>query len=51
MSKPFMKTDQNFEIEIFAKYKYTWNELLDKKMFFNTPNSLRDMTNESFYRK
>ena len=44
-------TDQNFEIEVFAEYKYTLNELLVKKMFFNTSNSFRDMTNESFYRK
>ena len=44
-------TDQNFEIEIFAEYKYTLNERLVKKMFFKTPNSLQDMTNESFYRK
>ena len=26
-------TDQNFEIEIFAEYKYTLNELLLKKCF------------------
>ena len=42
---------QNFEIEIFAENKYTLNELLVKKNVFNTSNSLRDMTNESFYRK
>ena len=44
-------TDQNFEIEIFAEYKYTLNELLVKKMFFNTSNSFRDTPNENFYRK
>ena len=45
-------TDQNFEIDIFAEYKYTLYEVLvKKKSFFNTSNSLRDMTNESFYRK
>ena len=27
-------TDQNFEIEIFAEYKYTSNELLVKKNVF-----------------
>ena len=43
-------TDQNFEIEIFAECKSTLNELLEK-MFFDTSNSWRDMTNESFYRK
>ena len=46
-----VETDQDFEIEVFAEYKYTLNELLVKKMFFSTSNSLRDMTNESFYRK
>ena len=44
-------TDQNFENEIFAEYKYTLNELLVKKKFFNTSTSLRGMTNESFHRK
>ena len=44
-------TDQNFEIEIFAKSKYTLNELLVRKMFLYTSNGLRDMTNESFHRK
>ena len=48
----YVGTDQNFEIEIFADDKYTLNELLVKKeMFFITSNSLRDMKNESFYRK
>ena len=46
-----VETDQNFEIDISAEYKYTLNELLVKKIFFNTSNSLRDMTNESVYRK
>ena len=40
--------DQNFEIEIFAEYKYTLNELLVKINVFCMSNSLRDMTNESF---
>ena len=45
-------TDQNFEIEIFAEYKYTLNELSSsQKNFFNTSNSLQGMTNTSFYRK
>ena len=44
-------TDQNIEIALFAEYKYTLDELLVKKIFFSTSNSLRDMTNESFYRK
>ena len=44
-------TDQNIEIEIFVEYKYTLNEFLVKKMFFNTSNSLRGMTNESYYRR
>ena len=40
-------TDQNFEIEIFEEYKYALKELLiTKTMFFNTFNSLRDMTND-----
>ena len=29
-------TDQNIKIKIFAEYEYTLNELLVKKMFFNT---------------
>ena len=33
--------DQNFEIENFAEYKNTLNELLVKKLFFNTSNNLR----------
>ena len=41
-------TDQNIEIEIFAEYEYTLNELPVKKCF-NTSNSLRDMANKSFY--
>ena len=28
-------TDQNFEIEIFAEYKYTLNELLVKRKCFS----------------
>ena len=40
-------TDQNFEIEIFEEYKYALKEfLVTKTMFFNTFNSLRDMTND-----
>ena len=43
-------TDQNIEIEIFAEYKYTLNEL-PVNFFFNLSNSLRDMANESLYWK
>ena len=45
--------DQIIEIEIFAEYKFTLKELPVKNIvfFFNTSNSLRDMPNESFYRK
>ena len=44
-------TDQNIETEIFPEYKYILNELLVKNIFFDTSNSLRDMTNERFYQK
>ena len=37
---------KNLEKEIFAEYKYTLNELLVKKMFFNTSKTY--MTYESF---
>ena len=40
--------NQNIEIEIFTEYKSTLNELLIKIMFFNTSNSLQDMTNRRF---
>ena len=40
--------NQNTEIEIFTEYKSTLNELLIKIMFFNTSNSLQDMTNRRF---
>ena len=43
-------TDQNVEIEIFTEYKHTLNELPVKKKF-NMSNSLREIANESFYRK
>ena len=33
-----INTDQNFEIEIFAEYIYTLNELLVKKMLFYMSN-------------
>ena len=44
-------TDQNIEIEIFAEYKLTLNELLVTTIDFNTFNSLRNMTSESSQRK
>ena len=44
-------TDQNIEIEIFAEYKYTLNELPVKNIFSIRLNSLCDMANEGFYRK
>ena len=41
-------TDQNSKLRFSQNIL---NELLVKKIFFNMSNSLRDMTNESFYRE
>ena len=44
-------TDQNMEIDNLAEYKHTLHELPVLIFFQYVYKSLRDMANESFYRK